>query len=378
MLHRGVFCHVKAEATRTSTSSCNVAQLLRKIHLTRHITAPTRSLHCGQIRRTGIAFLSRTYATATTAASEVKPTKTVQSAVKEAAKKPASTRGPYKKKTSAEKTSTRKNPAKKGSTAKPSARKTAVKKKTAAKKRPEPKEVLTDEQTATKQARALLKAQFMTRKQLRERAMLKGEPKVPSLSAWNVFQSEGPMKEPGKDSNPRTLMGERAKTGAEQYKNLTPAEREHYNHLANERKAAMEAEYKTWVESHTPDRIRIANNARRHILRLRAAMSAEAKGLSHTRIIKDERQLKRPISAFTLFHIERFASNDFKGIPHVADAARLSAEEWKALSEGEKKKYHDAAAANLEHYQQEYKALYGHEAPSRLRKPSAPAVATAE
>ncbi|KAK5149227.1 hypothetical protein LTR04_007318 [Oleoguttula sp. CCFEE 6159] len=217
----------------------------------------------------------------------------------------------------------------------------------------------------------------MTRKQLKESAMLKGEPKMPMFSAWNVFQKERFMKEPGKGQASRAVMGERARTGAEQFKNLTPAEREHYNHLANERKAEMEAEYKTWVESHTPEQVRIANKARRRILHLMAKKSAAAQGLSHPRIIKDERQLKRPTSAFALFYTERFASNDFKGIPRVSDAARLTSEEWKALSEGEKKKYCDAAAVSLEHYQQEYKALYGHETPGELRKLSKPAVATA-
>lgn len=50
----------------------------------------------------------------------------------------------------------------------------------------------------------------------------------------------------------------------------------------------------------------------------------------------DERQPKPPTGSFALFFRDRRLTGDFKGIS-AGDSSRLIAEEWKALSEGEKK-----------------------------------------
>jgi hypothetical protein len=50
----------------------------------------------------------------------------------------------------------------------------------------------------------------------------------------------------------------------------------------------------------------------------------------------DDRQPKRGTNAFAVFAAERHLSGDFKGLA-VTEASKLAAEEWKALSEGEKK-----------------------------------------
>jgi hypothetical protein len=50
----------------------------------------------------------------------------------------------------------------------------------------------------------------------------------------------------------------------------------------------------------------------------------------------DDRQPKGMTTSFGAFFAERHLSGDFKGIT-VPESAKLAAEEWKALSEGEKK-----------------------------------------
>lgn len=93
-----------------------------------------------------------------------------------------------------------------------------------------------------------------------------------------------------------------------------------YNHAVNQNKAENEAALKSWVESHTPDQIRIANNARRSLLR------AGNKG-GHTQI-PDSRIPKGRATAMALWMGERHASGDLKGLGAV-ERVRLLAKEWK-------------------------------------------------
>jgi hypothetical protein len=52
--------------------------------------------------------------------------------------------------------------------------------------------------------------------------------------------------------------------------------------------------------------------------------------------IRDDRQVKRPNSAYFKFSIERRESGDFKGID-LGGSAKLITKEWNDLSAGEKK-----------------------------------------
>jgi hypothetical protein len=108
---------------------------------------------------------------------------------------------------------------------------------------------------------------------------------------------------------------------------------QHYNHLAHTQTEANQAAYKTWVESHTPEQISFANNARRS---LRRKLGDKVKGTSKYKPIKDERLVKRPVTSYLQFSINRQASGDFRNIP-VSERSKLISKEWKALSEGEKK-----------------------------------------
>lgn len=103
---------------------------------------------------------------------------------------------------------------------------------------------------------------------------------------------------------------------------------QHYNHVANQNKAANEIAYKQWVESHTPEQIRVANNARAQL---------RTKDPLHTwKSIHDDRFPKRPGHPMMFFAKERYASGDLKGIA-LGDNARLVAREWAALSPSDKK-----------------------------------------
>lgn len=106
---------------------------------------------------------------------------------------------------------------------------------------------------------------------------------------------------------------------------------QHYNHLGHQATDAAKADYKRFVESHTPEQIQLANRARHQLRR-----KLNVKGTSKYSQIKDERAVKRPASSFIQFSINRQASGDFRNIP-VAERAKLIGQEWKALSESEKK-----------------------------------------
>src|SRR5947207_2850133 len=93
-------------------------------------------------------------------------------------------------------------------------------------------------------------------------------------------------------------------------------------------KAANEAAYKKWVESHSPERIRLANKARL-LLKRRT-------GARRTYKIKDERQVKGPRTAFSFFVSTRHATGDLKNMT-FKDATKLISKEWKALPDNEKK-----------------------------------------
>jgi hypothetical protein len=104
--------------------------------------------------------------------------------------------------------------------------------------------------------------------------------------------------------------------------------------LANEATAAKKVAYKAWIESHTPDEIRAANRARA-ALRRRHKQNSGKGYPSHTSKIHDERAVKRTLSPYMQFSMDRRASGDFKAIG-LGDSSKLIGQEWKALSEAEK------------------------------------------
>lgn len=86
---------------------------------------------------------------------------------------------------------------------------------------------------------------------------------------------------------------------------------------------------KEWTESHTPEQIRLANNARLLLKR----KTGKTRSYSP---LKDSRIPKRAVSGFVLFAADRWASGDFKGVK-VGDSAPIIRREYLALSDVDRK-----------------------------------------
>lgn len=110
---------------------------------------------------------------------------------------------------------------------------------------------------------------------------------------------------------------------------------QHYNHLARTQAERSQAEYKRYVESHSVDEIEAANRARLQLNRLYRKPDSN-RTVAKYPLIKDERHVKRPVTGFLLFCIERQKSGDFAHI-HSSERSKLVAQEWKVMSEDEKK-----------------------------------------
>ena len=93
------------------------------------------------------------------------------------------------------------------------------------------------------------------------------------------------------------------------------------------------AAHKRWVEQHAPEEIAIANTARASLRRQEDRKKGKATKFP---VIHDERAVKRGMTAFLQFSINRHASGDFKNI-QLGERAKLIGQEWKALNEEEKK-----------------------------------------
>ncbi|KAE9376948.1 hypothetical protein N431DRAFT_401543 [Stipitochalara longipes BDJ] len=182
-------------------------------------------------------------------------------------------------------------------------------------------------------------------------------PKNLPQTAWTVLASEWAKAHPSQPATGTSPLT----AAAAKYKSLSPAELEHYNHLANQNKTANAIAYKQWVESYTPEQIRVANNARAQL---------RTKDPLHTwKPIHDDRNPKRPSSPLIFFAKEKYASGDLKGIT-LGDNARLVAREWAALSPSDRKAYENLALADKQRYAQEFKTVF-HRDPDFIAKQKA-------
>lgn len=105
----------------------------------------------------------------------------------------------------------------------------------------------------------------------------------------------------------------------------------HYNHIANQGKAANEKAYTAWLESHEPAVIHAANLARANLRR------RKVKGGYNQ--LQDPRLVKGRRTPYAIFTRARFATGDLKGLK-IGEAGQLIGREWKGLSASEKKVRH--------------------------------------
>ncbi|EPE31573.1 HMG-box [Glarea lozoyensis ATCC 20868] len=231
------------------------------------------------------------------------------------------------------------------------------KKKIASKAKPKPKAKPKAKKPAKQKKRGLTdlqKIHLERRKKATQlielKALALSAPKPLPHTAWQVF-----LTETNTLKGPSTLaeQGEKMKNAGVKFRDLSPAELEFYNHKANEAKSANLVEYKKWVQSFTPDQIRLANNARR-------MLNKRISKPTRLVLIHDDRIPKRPANANGLFLKDRYASGDFKGIP-MGESMKLVMAEWAALPPAEKKVYEDRRSAESQRYQQEFKTVFNHE-----------------
>ncbi|KAI9656788.1 MAG: hypothetical protein M1821_003427 [Bathelium mastoideum] len=344
MLGRLVLSRLSTELPKTRPY--DVAQLSQKLirlsHALNAYTAPPSYL--SQSKR--LLHASVQSCAARSATTTRKPAKTGRTAAKKATPR----RAPKKRATSRKR-------------ATPSKR-TSGRKKTATKAKKKPAKRVLSEKS---QARLAVKKRREKVKELQEVALLASEPKHANIHAWLMLTSEV-TRGHGK------VDGAQIKEASEKYKNLSPSEREHYNHLANERNAAVQSEYRRWIHSHTPERIRQANSARASLRRLLTTTSANPghKELPKSqarklRSIEDDRAVKPAEPVYIIFTKERHLSGDLKSVS-IGDAGKLIASEWKALSPGEKAKYENIAKEDRARWEREYKDVYGHAPPVSTKK----------
>ncbi|KAF2233577.1 hypothetical protein EV356DRAFT_533582 [Viridothelium virens] len=218
-------------------------------------------------------------------------------------------------------------------------------------------------------ARQAAKTQRDEIRELKETALLKSEPQDSRrLDVWKLIVTEAWR---GSKQGPSPL-----KEASERFHNLSPEEREHYNHLLNEKKANYTSSYREWVHSHTPEQIRQANKARVTLRRKLTTTTPnpghKKRPKSHGRVIRpitDDRTVKGPRSSLTYFTRDRHQSGDMKGL-RVSEAGKLIANEFNALTASEKEKYEIMQKEDAARYEREFKDVYGYDSPRRTRRRS--------
>jgi hypothetical protein len=199
-------------------------------------------------------------------------------------------------------------------------------------------------------------------------------PKYRQINIWAIYVRENLTAQT--NNGPVTSQ---IKALAQDFKNITSREREHYNHLVNEHNAKSLREFQEWLNAHTPAQIKEANAVR---TRLRRNLADKK---SQYQPIKDDRLVKKPSSSYLLYHSERITSGDFRGVKTPAASKDISVE-YKALSASEKKvrldvpaclphsitdyhsqKYEDLAAKDFERYVKQHLEVYGFEKPASAK-----------
>lgn len=272
-----------------------------------------------------VTNLGRTFATKTApkSASANKTTKATATAKKPAAKKPAT----KKKAASASK--------------KPAAKKKPAK-KAAAKKKP-----VKRASKVAPERRAEINAK-KERIELKKKSLYSEEPKGMAVDTYRVFVAEQLRGTKSLDES-REAMGKMRSM----FDSLSSAERQRLEAQAEQNKNTVTATYKAWVETYTPDQINEANHARRL---LKKKYDVPKRKLS-VRIIKDERQPKKPCTPLAYYVQSRFAAGvHTRGTP-VTDSIKVIAAEWKALPDAQKTPFFNLSASDKLRYAKELEVM---------------------
>lgn len=385
-----------------------IGRALVRVPVRSRLIRPAYHGQRGQVAKAPTVLFLRTYATPGRPKSVVgEPSKPVKRAVKKAAAKPPTGDSPAEKRVAANERKAAKKTA--GSTKKAL---TQEQKELAEQRKLKKDERLAKAKATEKARKDKLKARTKASSEKAKASAVKEElkelkkaalqpPNLKQRRSYNYFFTEVVMKKhdlaTGTNQDRRDTLARASRDASEQWKDLSPAEREvshllcryvcrfcseadllqHYNHLANSNAQETQAQYKKWVESHSADEIQQANVARR-ALRRKLEQDRPKRTRSKWPPIHDERAVKRPSNPFAQFVMNRNASGDFKGIT-LPERGKLIGQEWKALSDLEKsvrhlvsmsrgstnnwimQKYQNLGSQERERYATEYKDTYGHE-----------------
>ncbi|KAK1757657.1 hypothetical protein QBC47DRAFT_162771 [Echria macrotheca] len=229
-----------------------------------------------------------------------------------------------------------------------SPKKKAAAPKAQVKREPTPKQLelaeLRRQRDAKRQERQKAKDGKEQVKRLIALSLIKEEPKLQTAaSVWSEF-----LTEQTRGAKYRSADDVKAKwrQTSEEFTTLSEAEKERLAVKAAQAKAAAQAAYRAWVVSKTPLEIYNANQARVK-LRTTAGM--------HPKKIEDDRLPKRAPGVFALFTKSRWASGDLKGT--IKDNFATINREWKALSEAERKPFHDLSVQLRAEYEKQARLL---------------------
>ncbi|RHZ60238.1 uncharacterized protein CDV56_108797 [Aspergillus thermomutatus] len=191
-----------------------------------------------------------------------------------------------------------------------------------AKAKPKPRKKLTEKQ---KEAKKVEKTKELV-KQLQKTAL--EPPKKLIDNPWNLT-----IATVAKEIQARGVKGTDFVTQCSHLaQSISAEERERIAVEAEANKAANAAAYNEWIKQHTPLQIRDANAARRRLSKIKN------KSLP---LLRDDRQVKRPRTAYLLYMLDRTAEGDFKYMKAKDIAVRVT-EEWKGLTTTEKEAEQDS------------------------------------
>merc|ERR1712137_396943 len=134
------------------------------------------------------------------------------------------------------------------------------------------------------------------------------------------------------------------------WKNLSEQELQLYRKQAEANRVANAKALKEWVSKHSPDQIRVANNARRQLSRLYPQSK-------QWKVILDERQPKRPMTPFICYVKECYSSGEYAG-PDILEASKRLSSGFKALTPSDRKKYEDMSREYTQKYVSDYRQTF--------------------
>ncbi|OQE38041.1 hypothetical protein PENCOP_c009G04728 [Penicillium coprophilum] len=173
-------------------------------------------------------------------------------------------------------------------------------------------------------------------------------PKRLPTSAYTLAVCEKLREIKGEYKQPEAFL-----VAIEHGKSISGSELERLQAQAKANIAANAAAYDAWVKTYTPLQIKEANTARLTLSRL---------SKKNYTPIKDDRQPKKPKSAYILYLADRIDTASYQGKPGTETFTAI-AEEWSRLPQSEKDRYHQLQVEDRERYEREHQQVYGQPAP---------------